>query len=82
MKQSEYNKYNELCNNIFNALADAYEDEPGIEYEFAVNPVTYEVIAIGGYLETPEGWIYECIPDVEWETIQNCADQYFDPRQC
>ena len=81
MKQSEYNRYKELCDNIFNALADAYEDDPGEPYELAVNPDTYEVQVVGSYLEVPEGWIYESIPDAEWETIQNCADQYFDPRQ-
>ena len=80
MKQSEYNSYKELCDNIFNALADAYEDEPGNPYEFAVNPATFEVQVVGSYLVTPEGWIYESIVDAEWETIEECAKQYFDFR--
>ena len=79
MRQSVYNKYLELCNNIFNALADACE-EPEDPYQFAVNPKTYEVVAVGSLAEVPEGWMYESITDAEWETIQDCAQQYFDFR--
>jgi len=81
MKQSEYNRFKELCDNIYNALAEAYEDDIPEVYEFAVNPATYEVKVIDGYLDTPEGWIYESIVDAEPETIEACAEQYFDFRQ-
>ena len=81
MRQSEYNRFRELCSNIERALADAYPDETPAVYEFAVNPATYEVKVIDGYLETPEGWIYESIVDAESTTIEECANQYFDFRQ-
>lgn len=80
MRQAEYNRYRELCSNIETALADAYPDETPVEYEFAVNPSTFEVKVVDSYLDTPEGWIYECIVDAEYSTIQDCASQYFDFR--
>ncbi len=80
MKQSEYDRYRELCNNISEALAEAYEDDVPVVYEFAVNPVSFEVKVIDGYEDTPEDWIYECIVDAEWDTIERCAQQYFDFR--
>ena len=81
MKQSEYNRFRELCSNIETALADAYPDETPAVYEFAVNPDTYEVKVIDGFDETPDGWMYESIVDAEYPTIEECAKQYFDFRQ-
>ena len=80
MRQAEYNKYRELCLNIEQALSDAYPEDSPVEYEFAVNPATYEVMVVFDYLDTPEGWIYESITDAEWDTICRCAEQYFDFR--
>ena len=80
MRQSEYNRFRELCDNIQVALANEYEDEIPAVYEFAVNPKTFEVKVINGLKETPKGWIYESIVDAEWETIEECAKQYFDFR--
>ena len=80
MKQREWNDYRMLCNNIAEALSDAYEDDVPVLYEFAVDPASFDVKVINGYEETPEGWIYESIVDAEWPTIEECAKQYFDFR--
>ena len=81
MKKVDWNRYNELCENIANALADFYDEEVPVIYEFAVNPKTFEVKVIEQLSETPDGWIYESIVDAEWSTIQDCAAQYFDFRR-
>ena len=80
MTQREYDNHRLLCNNICDALADAYQDETPVEYQFAVNPKTYEVKVVESLAGVPAGWIYESIVDAEWSTICDCADQYFDFR--
>lgn len=81
MKQSVLHRYQEFCETILEVLSDTYEDENLESYPFAVNPDTLEVVPVGDEAATPEGWIFENIPDLEWTTIQDCATQYFDFRR-
>lgn len=81
MRQSEYNRYKELCSNIEKALADAWPDDTPPYYEFAVKPSTLEVKVVESEAEVEDDWVYECIVDAEWSTIEECAQQYFDFRR-
>lgn len=80
MKQSEYNRYKELCENIANVIEDGYDWTHDV-YTVAVNPATYEVVPVDEDLEVPDGWIYEVLLDAEMSTIEECAQQYFDFRR-
>lgn len=81
MKQKDWNDYKELCDNIYEALSDAYPDDSPAYYEFAVRPSTLEVKVVESESEVEDDWVYECIVDAEWETIEECAKQYFDFRR-
>lgn len=80
MKQSEYNRYKELCENIAKVIEDGYDWTHDV-YTVAVNPATYEVVPVDEDLEVPDGWIYEVLLDAEMSTIEECAQQYFDFRR-
>ena len=45
MKQSEYNHYKELCENIAKVIEDGYDWTHDV-YTVAVNPATYEVVPV------------------------------------
>ena len=82
MNQSDKNNYRLLCDNIQAVLADGYDWEHDV-YCVAINPATYEVVATpvkDEKAQTPEGWVQEVLLDDEWETICECAWQYFDIR--
>ncbi|MBR0291105.1 MAG: hypothetical protein IJQ79_03130 [Bacteroidales bacterium] len=81
MRQQQLNRYRELCNTICEVLTDTYEDDGRESYPFAVNPATFEVVAVGSEAATPDGWIFESIPNLEWTSIEECAQQYFDFRR-
>ena len=66
MRQSEYNRYKELCNNIYNALSDEYPDDHPAYYEFAVRPSTLEVKVIESEAEVEDDWVYESIVDFRY----------------
>lgn len=80
MKQSEYNRYKELCENIAKVIEDGYDWTHDV-YTVAVNPATYEVVPVDEDLEVPDGWMYEVLLDAEMSTIEECAQQYFDFRR-
>ena len=85
MKASEYNKMQYLCSSIYEAIDEYYQDfdssDLPVEYQFAVNPDTFEVKVIQSLDETPEGWVYESVTDLEYDTIEDCAQNYFDLRR-
>ena len=80
MKQSEYNRYKELCESIAKVIEDGYDWTHDV-YTVAVNPATYEVVPVDEDLEVPDGWMYEVLLDAEMSTIEECAQQYFDFRR-
>ncbi len=80
MKQSEYNRYKELCDNIAKVIEDGYDWEHDA-YTVAVNPATYEVIPVNDESDVPDGWILEVLLDTDQSSIEECAKQYFDFRQ-
>ena len=79
MKQSEYNRYKELFDNIAKVIEDGYDWDHDV-YTVAVNPATYEVIPVDDVDDVPEGLILEVLLDSDWSTIEECAQQYFDFR--
>lgn len=80
MKQSEYNRYKELCENIAKVIEDGYDWTHDV-YTVAVNPATYELVPVDEESQAPDGWIYEVLLDSEYSTIEECAKQYFDFRR-
>lgn len=71
---------------IMNAISAHYEDRDELpeEYEIGINPDTLDVLVIdegdgvGGWWDLPDGYNYECLVDLEPETIEACAAAYFD----